>query len=320
MQDKINQLTEKIKSANSIAILMHINPDGDAVGSGIGLREIIRDNFGKDSTLIYPGKYDFVLDFVPGTSDMIHIDDFKMTDPFDLVIALDTTGLDRLTGCEDIFNTAHDTVKIDHHDMTDDFANLNINMHIPSTAEIIYKIARDAGWKMNNNAVTALFTGITTDTGFFRFIHDEGTFLILSDLVKMGARPNYILDQLTMDRKNSVLVNADAISKSKFYFNDTLAIASFAADDFVRADKNDGLALRTLRGIDTIEYTVILKETTDGTVRISLRSRNNPINHIAAQLNGGGHVNAAGGQITGTLDEAADAVLKLFETELGEKR
>ena len=165
-----------------------------------------------------------------------------------------------------------------------------------------------------------LFTGITTDTGFFRFIHGPETFLILSDLVKLVAKPNYILDKLTMDRKNSVLVNANAISKSKFYFNDRLVMASFTADDFIRADQNDGLALMTLRGIDTIEYTVILKETTDGIVRISLRSRNNPGNHIAKQLNGGGHLNAAGGQIKGTLDDATDTVLKLFETELGEKR
>ena len=134
MQNKIEQLSEKIKSANSIAILMHINPDGDAVGSAIGLREIIRDNFGKESTLVYPGKYEFVLDFLPGINDLIHIDNFKMTYPFDLVIAVDTTGIDRLDDCAKIFETARDTVKIDHHDMTDDFANLNINMHIPSTA------------------------------------------------------------------------------------------------------------------------------------------------------------------------------------------
>ncbi|MDL2295927.1 DHH family phosphoesterase, partial [Lachnospiraceae bacterium OttesenSCG-928-E19] len=118
MQDKINQLTEKIKSANSIAILMHINPDGDAVGSGIGLREIIRDNFGKDSTLIYPGKYEFVLDFLPGTSDMIHIDDYTNHESFDLVISVDTGSTSLITDLMDIFNNAKATIKIDHHVQT----------------------------------------------------------------------------------------------------------------------------------------------------------------------------------------------------------
>lgn len=320
LSDQVKLLTDKINSAKTIAIMMHNNPDGDAVGSAIGLQSIIRDNFKKNPDVLFTGKYGSNLNFLPQTADMIRVTEDSVFNPYDLVIAVDTGSTSLISGMNHIFTSAHNTVKIDHHEMSEDFAQLNIREMMPAAAMVIFQIAQIARWTISCDAATALFTGITTDTVNFRFINNGIVFNALADLVNLGATPSYIIQKLTERNKDTVLGNANVTANAEFYFNGKLAIASFNRDDYMAVDQHDGLTIDLLFAIKTVEYVVILKEYPGDFVRISMRSKNVPVNTIAKRIDGGGHRFAAGAQIDGDLEYAKDHVLSAFEDQLDQIR
>lgn len=320
LSDQVKILSDKINAAQTIAIMMHNNPDGDAVGSAIGLRELISDNFQKDSVILYTGKYADSLNFLPQTASMISVQSDSVFSPFDLVIAVDTGSTSLISEMIHIFNSAHDTVKIDHHEMSEDYAQLNIRELMPAAAMVIYQIAQIADWTISADAATALFTGIAADTVYFRFIDNGSVFNALADLVNLGATPSMIIQKLTESSQAKVIQNAKATANTDFYFNDCLAITSFNSDDYILAEQSDGPTINLLLSIKTVEYVIILKEYPNGFVRISMRSKNAPVNTIAKKFNGGGHRFAAGAQIDGDLEYAKDQVLSAFEDQLDQRR
>lgn len=320
LSDQVKILINQINSADSIAILMHNNPDGDAIGSAIGLSELIYDNFQKKPVILFTGNYEDNFKFLTQTADMIPVKQDSVFDPFDLVITVDTGNTRLISEMIHIFDSAHNTVKIDHHEMSDNYAQLNIREIVPAAALIIYQIAQIAHWTISIDTATALFTGITTDTLYFRFIDNSNVFNALADLVKLGVSPNYIIQKLSEKSKETVVINSKVAANAEFYFNGKLAITCFNKDDYMAAGYSDGIAIDLLYTIKTVEYIIILKEFQNGNVRISMRSKKEPVNTIAKKINGGGHRFAAGAQLDGDLEYVKNQVLAAFEDDLGDIR
>lgn len=321
MNKQIDQLIEKIKAANSIAILMHYNPDGDAVGSASAMYELINDNFGKTAQMFYDGAIPSNLNFVPNRDRFIFVGQDYQTNKFDLVIAVDTGSLNLLKETAQILRSAADTVKIDHHGTSEDYANLNILDLQPSAAEVIYKIAVSAGWKINNNAANALLTGIRCDTGDFAFNRTSGTFKIAGELMDLGADNKYIADAISIMPMDATMANARAILNAKFYFDNKLAVSLVDAQEYEKLDGKGSHALKLLRHIEGVEYVAVIKQTDDTHTNVSFRASTKPVDMIAVELGGGGHKFAAAVRFTDkALDEVQEIVLESFEKHLNEKR
>lgn len=311
---------QKINTANTIVIFMHNNPDGDAIGSAGALLELIKINTGKTASLLYSGTISKSLLFLPHAPTAINIKDLSTAAPFDLAIAVDTGSLSLLSdGNKDLFLSARDTVKIDHHKDSDNFANLNIKTVCAATAELIYTIARHAKWSVNTSAANALYTAILSDTMGFKFVKKSSTFKIAAALVDRGAGPAYIAEQLSKKTKASTLVNAAAVMDAKFFFNDELALTTIDKQQKKNLDGKGTDAMTMLQNIDGVNYVALLKEYDTNDVHLSLRGKK-PVDVVAHEFGGAGHELAAGATLTGTLDQACESVLRAFEKILQRKQ
>jgi phosphoesterase RecJ-like protein len=310
MKTKSKQLSEKINAAKSIVLIMHNNPDGDALGTALGLAELIRDNFGKNADVIHTGVIPSFLDWMPGRQSVKKSED--ITDDFDLAIMTDTSGGNTGDASMAVFNRAHDTAKIDHHETSQDIANLNIDKAVNSTAQIVLEIAQNANWKINADAATCLYAGISSDTGRFQWVDDPSAFIAAADCMVLGANPREIDESLKVSNRNSMIENAKIVVNAEFLFDGKLAISHVAKETYPNLDGKGSSAMEWLRRIDTVEYVALLKETEEGVVHVSLRSKHLPVNTVAVALGGGGHMNAAAVRLNTDLETAKKIILNAF--------
>jgi len=317
MDKKVKQLIDKIAAADRIVIITHHNPDGDAIGTSLAMAELIRAHFGKLPPCIHSGTLPSNLNWLPNRAEW-----FKSTDTIaddfipDLAIMIDTSGGN--TGAESmaIFNRARDSVKIDHHQISPDIANLNFHKIVNSTAQVLLEIAKDAGWKISPLAATYLYTAISTDTGRFAWADDSSAFTAAAECIDLGANAREIDEAINVSNRDNIVENAKIIINAEFLYDGKLAISLVPFADYQKLDGKGGHAMDWLREIDTVEYVAILKESEPGIVHASLRSRRLPVHTIAASLGGGGHVNAAAARLETDLDTAKEMILAAFKEVL----
>ena len=315
MKERVKILIEKIKGAKSIALIMHNNPDGDALGSTLGLAELIHDNFGKSAACLYVGTIPRSFDWMPGRGHVQHSAEIAEDYAPDLAIMIDTSGGNTGTESMAIFGRAHDTIKIDHHpeECSPDLAKLNIHKIVNSTAQIILEIAQTADWKISRDVATNLYAAISDDTGRFKWVDTPDAFVAAAECVKLGADPREVDEQMEISDRESTLLNAKIVIDAEFYFDGKLAMSSVVREDYPKLDGKGGNAMEALRMIDSVEYVALLKETAENNVHVSFRSRRLPVHLIAAALGGGGHPNAAAARIYTNLDDAKKIILQAFE-------
>lgn len=315
MKDKIKILADKIRDASSIIIMGHKNPDGDSLGAVLGMRDIIRDNFGKVADIAYDGNLPISYDFMPGRDDFVYAEKMATDKIYDLAIALDVPEISRagdiLSG---LFLSARYGIKIDHHKTRADFADINIvDTDKVATAEMIYDLAKANNWKINKDAAQNLYTGIYTDTGRFAFIDDGEPLCCAADLVNLGATPREVNIGLSIATRADVMAQAQVLSEAEFFYNGRLAIATMSHDQYKKLDSGETVVLFHLRNIKGCEFVVILKESRPGEIHLSFRSHRKSIREIAESFGGGGHDLAAGGLILGTQDDAKKQVVAAFK-------
>jgi phosphoesterase RecJ-like protein len=320
-QREVGILSNKIKSAKSILIIAHDNPDGDAIGSAVGLYHIIKENFGKIASITWDGIFQGNLDFMLEKVDTAHHASEMSPDvKFDLAIAVDIGDLHLMARALPFFESAKYKIKIDHHVVVNSYADLNIEKTISANAEQILNISREMGWKINKDAATALYTGIYTDTG--RFSHSDGADVIraAADLVDLGADYRKIAGVLTEDSRESVLANARIITNAEFRLGGALAIAEADLKTYKDLSGDKGSpAMRKLRSIREVRVVTLLKEVEPNNVRISFRSKGVQINELAEKFGGGGHKFAAAFRLHMPLPQAREFVITELEKFYNER-
>ncbi len=224
----MDKFIEKIKAAETILIFGHKNPDGDSLGATLALRELIRDNFGKDAIAAYDGNLPISLDFLPGRDEVWYAE--KIADKkYDLFVAVDMGSNQQFGDAgRTIFNAAADNVKIDHHKTTGWSGVLEfVNDNASSACEVIFDIARAAEWKISAAAATCLCVGIYTDTGRFSYIDAPNVKPLLdaAALVDLGANMRDISEGLKNFSRDDVMSQADILWHAEFFFNGKLAVA-----------------------------------------------------------------------------------------------
>lgn len=313
MNEKLKIFEEKIKSAKSIAIIGHKNPDGDALGSALALGHLIEVNFGVSPVCTYDGNIPETLSDVPLRPRMRYFGHLNVTAPFDVVILVDYGTARHLEFAASVIQNAGFVIEVDHHKNDAPVAALCIDDDTAdATAVIIYEMMRAAGWKYDLDVLNLLALGIVTDTGCFKFSRSGRVMHIMADMIDEGVRIRDIYDMLNNQPKKAVLVESRIASEAEFFYRDRLAVATVVNRDYRNMDGRGENVLEILARIKGVEYIALLKQQKDNQIGVSLRGRGKPVNHIAEALGGGGHIYAAGAVVRDTLENVHDKVIELF--------
>lgn len=314
------QIYDKIIEYNTIIITRHIRPDGDCIGSSLGLRDIIRCSF--PDKHVYSvgrtaGKY---LDFL-GTED-------SDVDPAiyakALVIVVDTASSERID--DDNYHKAKCLIKIDHHISVDDYGHINyVREDLPAAALIIIDLYRSFSetLKMNETAAKALFTGIVTDTGRFKYSGVGGdTFILTSVLFGQTIDINDIYNRLYTKDKAEYKLRGYIFNKFKTTKNGVayFVITKRILRRFRFAEEGVSASVNLLEGIKDHLIWMFFIENNDKSFRVRIRSRYVPINEMAETYGGGGHAQAAGALAANArqvrqIIEHADSLVEKYKKE-----
>ena len=312
---ELSQLNDSIKSAKNILITSHVNPDGDTLGSMCGLYSLIETNYKKKCDMLAVSKISKMYEYVPNIKLVKQLGDYDKSREYDFVLCVDVAALDRICDGQVLFNKAKETVNIDHHETNIGYANLNyIDGKASSTAEVIFKIAKELNWDVNLNAAKSLYVGILTDTGSFRFDNTNGKcHEYASEMIDIGVKPSEIYKQVyeTMP-KNMVMFQTYCINKAVFLNDDKIAYTTVYKKDMERfqaeEDFTEGLTEK-LRAIISTEIAFVAKEMNNGWTKISMRSKTKDVAEICKMFDGGGHRLAAGCTIKSNIDESIKKIL-----------
>jgi len=325
---QIDDLKQILKRPHKISIVIHRNPDGDAIGSALALQNFLQQQ-GQTAKVISPNEIPDYLSWLPGVE---HIEVFDKKHKAleqdlqnsDLIFTLDFNDFSRAGNeMEKVLKnlTGKTFVMIDHHLEPSDYATYKFsNPDKSSTAEMVYDFIEDLSGKenINHEMATQLYTGIMTDTGSFKFPNTTPhTMRVAADLMEKGINHNkiqiLIYDSFTTDKLHLL---GEALNKLVFLPEYKTAYIALSKEDLQKHNykkgDTEGFVNYGLSLADSNFAVLFLENEDQGGIRISFRSKGKfPANEFAKKyFNGGGHLNAAGGRTTGSLQEAVDLFLK----------
>lgn len=307
------QLTKEILSTpKKIVITPHKNPDGDAIGSSLGLWHYLRQE-GHTATVIVPNDFPKYLKWMPGVEDIVIFNKKsekaqQIIQDSDLIFTLDFNDLSRIGEMQAHFEASEaDFIMIDHHQEPHPYARITYSdVSMSSTAEMVYNFIDYLGNrdKINSEIAICLYSGIVTDTGSFKFSSTTSrTHIVVADLIDRGADNskihNKIFDTNTPDRLHLLGRALNNLVILEEYGTAYISLSKHDLDEFnfkkgdTEGFVNYGL---TLQGI--CFAAIFIENGDDGYIKISFRSEGDfSVNEFArAHFNGGGHINAAGGR------------------------
>ncbi|MCK5741548.1 MAG: bifunctional oligoribonuclease/PAP phosphatase NrnA [Chlorobi bacterium] len=320
---------EIIKKAKRITITSHRNPDGDAIGSELGLYYYVK-NYADEVRIINHSPVPYNYEFLVGSDD-IYLYEAARDDEYilnsDLIIVADVNDTYRLQSVgEPVRNSKAVKLLIDHHLAPKDFANhCVVDCEASSTGEIVWKMIReDVGAIISPEAAAPLYAAIMTDTGSFRYPRtDAELHAIVSDLIACGADPVSIYDEIY----NRMPVRAmrllgEAYSGMELFHGGKLCIMILKNEHFDNAkaefDDVEGF-VETAMSMDGVKIAVLLTEKKNSDeLRISFRSKADyEVRDVAVSLNGGGHKQASGARVSGiAIEEAKKIIAEKFASRL----
>ncbi len=316
-QEQIDIFDEKIRSANSIFLFAHKNPDGDAMCSVLALARLIELNYGKDVTCVYDGNIPNNLDTAPLRKRLRFFEKIEDDAPVDVAIVMDYGIARNIGGPIKFMERAKFVIEIDHHQNDAKVGSLCIDDdNAAATAEIVYELMKRSGWEWDFVIGRLLMTAIVTDTGCFKYEKSGKVLRIAADLVDSGVDIQRIVNDLGNKPRKTIVTEAASVGATEFYFKNRLALAIIDNRQYKNIDGRGETVLNLLAQIHGIEYIVLLKEQKTDQIGVSLRGRGRPVNGVAVALGGGGHEFAAGAVVHDSLENVKKKVLDLFGKEV----
>ncbi|MGG6230767.1 DHH family phosphoesterase [Tenacibaculum sp. SDUM215027] len=324
------ELQEFLSEPRNIVIIGHRNPDGDAIGSTLGLKHYL-DKKGHTTQVLMPNEYPDFLHWVPGSKTVKRFDrqnkqSVKALAKSNIVFLLDFNALHRVGN--DMQNTLeeyeNDFALIDHHQQPDDFMYMYSDTSMSSTCQMVYNFIEMMGdvELIDKNIATCLYTGIMTDTGSFRFRSTTSTtHRIIADLIDKGAENDRIHSSVhDANSYNRLLLLGQALSNMKVLPEYKTAFITLSEEEKKRFHYEKGdtegvvnYAL-SLKGI--VFAAIFIEDEEQGIVKISFRSKGKfSVNQFARNyFNGGGHDNAAGGRSDDNMENTIERFKSLLPT------
>ena len=336
-QAKIDHFTKWFERADKIVIVSHVSPDGDAIGSSLGLAQFL-DSQDKTVNVIVPNAFPDFLKWMPGSKDILLYDRYKefadkLINEADIICCLDFNSLKRIEEMADSVATSPARkILIDHHLYPEDFCRIVISHpEISSTSELVFRLICRMGYfsDISREGAECIYTGMMTDTGGFTYnSNNREIYFIISELLSKGIDKDDIYRKVYNTYSESRLrLMGYVLSNMKVFREYNSALISLTKEeqgkfDYIKGD-SEGFVNIPL-SIKNVRFSCFLREDTERRIiKISLRSVGTfPCNKLAAEFfNGGGHLNASGGEFTGTMAEAKqvfEEALKKYKTLLTE--
>jgi len=326
-EESIHKVSKAIDQAENFIIVVHVGPDGDAMGSSLALWHYLM-TLDKTPVVIVPNAFPNFLAWMPGSECVLVYQDFKekcddLIAKTDLIFTLDFNTPNRLGKLEDaVMNSTAPKILIDHHLHPGNYAEITISHpEISSTSELIFRLICRMGdfAKINLACAECVYTGMMTDTGGFTYnSNKQEIYTIISELIKLGVDKDDIyrkvFNNYSADRMR--LMGYALFSKMKVYPEYKTALITVSLKELEQFNYQIGDAEGLVNlplSIEGVVFSVFMREDTDK-IKISLRSQGTfPANKVSADLfNGGGHLNAAGGESYISMQET----VKKFESAL----
>ena len=299
----IQRILEGIRGSETFCVIGHIRPDGDCIGSQLGLTLALRNQ----------GKQVVCWNEDPVPDKLAFLDpDRLVTKPvpgmsFDCVIATDAASFERVGAVGPCVKDRKLLINIDHHASNTRYGDINwVAASQPSTGELIYRLLDSAKWPVTPAIANCLFTAVSTDTGSFQYPTTRpSTYYAAGKLVERGADLARICDEVYQSYPLSrVRLLRHVYNNFRLLHSNQIAYFWLKQADYVRTgadrDESEGL-IDHIRDIEPVIVACMFEELEPENIRISLRSKDNNVNvnEVANLFGGGGHKAAAGARLTG---------------------
>ncbi|MBA3247554.1 MAG: bifunctional oligoribonuclease/PAP phosphatase NrnA [Pyrinomonadaceae bacterium] len=309
----LSQVVELIEKKNRFAITSHIRPDGDSLGSSLGLYWLLRA-LEKDPEVIMRDPVPHAYQKLPG-AEFVRVTP-AVDQPYDAVFVIECSDIDR-PGLVDLEKQL--VVNIDHHSTTALFGTINwIDSTASAVGEMIYNLCKSIGVRPTREIAECVYTALVTDTGSFHYSNtSERTFKVASELVRAGVKPAKISQAVFSSYPwSKITLLSDVLATARRDESGRVAWLRQSLEMQERAgasdEDSDGFVNYPM-SCGKVEAVAFLKETTPGVYRTSLRSKGDVnVARIAERFGGGGHRNAAGCTLHGGWDEAEGTIVQLL--------
>jgi bifunctional oligoribonuclease and PAP phosphatase NrnA len=312
----LEQIGAVLRTHHHFAILSHVRPDGDALGSQLALA-LSLEQLGKQVRIWNEDGMLEKYSFLP-RAELVTKPPAKAED-FDVAIALDTAIQNRLGTTLAAVGSAKIWINIDHHTSNPGYGDMVIvDPTAPATGEIIFRLIKSQRLPLNHDIAENLYAAISTDTGSFQYPKTSArTFEIAAELVRAGDLDIGKISQQLYENypRRRLELLRELLRTMRFTVNDRVASFSLslrnAAELAVLPENNEGL-IDHLRAVRGVIVAVFFEELAEGKVRVSMRSKDEAVDvcAICQKFGGGGHTLAAGARIRGSLSEVEERVLE----------
>ena len=327
-EDEIRGFRKLLSESEKIVITCHVSPDGDAIGSSLGLCLLLR-KLGKDVSVITPDMPLLSLRHLTGWRDIIAYSKYtdfgtaKINDA-DLIFCLDYNSLYRIDRMKDaVADAKAKKIMIDHHLGPESFCDLIVSYpRMTSTCELLFHVICELGLfgEVDRECAECIYTGMMTDTGNFSYNSNvPDLYIMIAELLKKGIDKDrlYTLAMNTNSISRVKLMGYATSQKMEIFPENRVALITLTREELKRFDyqKGDTESLVNVPlSIPTVNWSVFLREDADY-IKVSTRSKGEfEVNRVCENyFNGGGHKNAAGGEFYGTMDEAIATFKKVLE-------
>lgn len=320
----IDRILEVLRESRTVCVVGHVRPDGDCVGSQLGLALALRAE-GKEVTV-------WNADSVP--QKLAFLDRHKLIQrpaagkEFDCVVATDAASLERLGPVADCIQQRKVFINIDHHASNTRFADINwVSAREPSTGELIYRFLREVGWSVTPEIADCLFAAVSTDTGSFQYSTTRpATLHVAAELVQRGADLGRVCQEVYQSFPlPRVKLLRHVFQSFKLTHQNQIAYFWLRRRDYERTGAetadSEGL-IDHIRAIEPVIIACVFEELEPNLIRVSLRSKTDAVNvsQIASHFGGGGHAAAAGARIQATPLSAQRRIIAALKSALKKAR
>ena len=306
--NNLNDIANKLVKEESVAVICHIRPDGDAIGSAVALY------LGLNSLGI---KADVVCnDVIPKKFNFLsQVKDFKseLKGSYSALVAVDCADITRLGGLAQDFYNHKNTYNIDHHISNNKYAKYNYIEESASNSENILQLLKCMKIDISQQIADFLLMGIMTDTGAFKHKNvTKNTLDSASELVGFGGDSNKIYyNCFVYQSKNRVVLFTKVMSKIRYFLDERFAVITITKKDLeesgAKPDETEGF-IDFIMGIEGVEVGASVMQMEENKYKISFRANDTDVNAVASLFGGGGHTLASGCQISGDYEEIIDKI------------
>ena len=322
---KLDTILQWIREAGKIALVCHLSPDGDAMGSLLGMR-LGLEKLGKEVSAFCQDPVPRNLAFLPG-SECVQGPGAVGVERYDLLLALDCADMERIGECADLQLCAAHTAQLDHHRTNPGYFGAScVDSGASATVLICYEALTRLGVEIDREIATCLYTGLSTDTGNFAFsCTTKEAFNVAGELLEKGAPMVEICRRMfRVKEKPSVLLLERALRSIRFFADGEVTLTVITQRDMEECgalrEHSDGIVNQGL-DIAGVKLTCMLREDAPGDVKAGFRAVDGyRVDGIAASFGGGGHPLASGASLSMTLEEAAEQVVAAMTREALERR